>query len=96
LPPLGRAFIGTFLISSGESGLTTFIGSIGIVSSSTYTHTQTIPAMTWNVVHNLNRPVAVSVTDEFGVVVAADVTYISANEVLIQFTAPFAGLAYFT
>jgi hypothetical protein len=96
LPPLGRAFSGTFLISSGESALTKIIGTIGIVASDTYTHTQTIPAITWTVVHNLNRPVAVSVTDPFGVVVAADVTYVSLNEVLIEFTEPFAGIAYFT
>jgi hypothetical protein len=95
-PPLGRAFIGTFLISSGESGITAFIGTRGILTGSTYTHTQTIPALTWDVVHNLNRPVAVTVTDMLGNVVTADVQYLSDNETLITFTTPFDGIAYFT
>lgn len=96
LPPLGRAFIGTFLISSGESGITRFIGSIGINFNFTYTHTQTVALQTWDIVHGLNRPTAVTVTDPLGHVVAADVTYVDLNEVIIEFDAPFIGVAYFS
>ncbi|GAB6169701.1 hypothetical protein JCM1393_21610 [Clostridium carnis] len=59
-----------------------------------YTHTQIAPNETWNVMHGLNKYPNVTVVDSSGDKVMGDIRYIDKNNVIISFTAAFAGIAY--
>jgi hypothetical protein len=60
-----------------------------------YVYTQSTPSSSWVVVHNLNKRPSVSVVDSAEDVVYGQVRYISNNEVMLTFAAPFTGKAYF-
>jgi hypothetical protein len=61
---------------------------------STYTHTQSIPAISWTILHGLGRHPSVSVVDSAGSVVVGNVTYDSDIQVTVTFSAAFSGKAY--
>ena len=60
-----------------------------------YVHTQAIAASVWNVTHSLIKKPAVTIIDEEGYEVEADVQHLSDNAVTITFSEPFAGTAHF-
>ena len=61
-------------------------------SVTTYTHTQSSPASTWTVNHNLGRiPAAVSVLSVGGVEVEAGVTHVSNNQLVVEFASSQVG-----
>jgi len=65
------------------------------VSGGNYTHIQSAPSTTWTVVHNLGyHPGGVSVIDSAGTKVYGDITHISVNQLVINFSAGFSGKAY--
>ena len=55
---------------------------------------QNLPSDTWAVVHTLNKFPSVSVVDTSGNVVVGDIRYIDNFNLIITFSAPFAGKAY--
>lgn len=57
--------------------------------------TQNVAAARWEVQHNLDGWPAVTVVDSAGTEVVGDVQYIDKNNVVISFTAPFSGKAFF-
>jgi hypothetical protein len=58
-------------------------------------HEQTIPALVWSILHNFGRyPAAVSVYDQTGSFVLADISHFSINEIRITFATPAIGRAY--
>lgn len=61
-----------------------------------YVHTQTSPAATWTVVHNLNtRPAMVLFLDtDPSEQVYTDVTYPDLNTAVVEWPTPVAGIAY--
>lgn len=59
-----------------------------------YVHTQGLASTSWDVVHNLNGFPNVSVVDSAGTSIEGEIVYVSANEIMILFTAPFGGKAY--
>ena len=60
-----------------------------------FTFDQAVPAITWNVAHNLNKRVNVTVVDSSGrTVVGGCVTYVDNNNIQIEFGAAFSGKAY--
>jgi hypothetical protein len=59
-------------------------------------HTQTVPSSTWTVTHILGGYPSVMVVDTAGTVVYGEVSYSSTTEVVVAFSAPFAGYAYLT
>lgn len=59
-----------------------------------YRHVQGSSSASWNVTHNLNKRVSVTVVDSGGTKVEGDVIYISDDEVQILFNAPFSGEAF--
>lgn len=61
-----------------------------------YRHDQQTPEAVWHLHHPLGRMCAVTVVDSAGSLVEGDVTYLSVNELTIEFSAPFAGQAYLT
>lgn len=56
-------------------------------------HTQSVPAATWIVAHNLNRGVHVTLRAPDGEYVEADVVASSTNVVTVMFPSPVAGSA---
>lgn len=60
-----------------------------------YVHTQAVAAETWTVDHNLgSKPGGVSVVSNNDEIVYGDVSYTSANQLLVSFTAAFTGKVY--
>lgn len=81
-------------LAAGNSGsLAQFFASS---AGQSYHHIQGAPAETWYIVHNLGIYPRVTVIDSAGSVVEGDVTYLSPNELTIDFSAAFAGEAYLT
>lgn len=60
----------------------------------TYIFQQSVPSATWDIVHNLGKFPSVSVVDSAGSIVVGSVTYVSNNELTINFSAGFSGTAY--
>ena len=59
-----------------------------------YTHTQAVSSATWTINHNLGfNPVAV-VLDSGGTQCEGSITYPTVNQMVIQFTGAFTGVAY--
>ena len=63
-------------------------------ASSSYVHTQTEPAATWIVTHNLGYRPAVTVFDGGGALVVSDFVHNSTSSLTVTFGAPLAGVAY--
>lgn len=63
------------------------------VSGSTYAHTQSTPAATWQVAHNLGRHPNIGVIRSDGRVAYADIEHTTANLAVITFPTPIAGTA---
>ena len=66
--------------------------SIGVA----YIHQQWVASQTWTINHNLGTRPTVSILDLGGNEVQADVAHMSANQLLIRFAIPIAGLARLT
>lgn len=64
-----------------------------VEADNNFLYVQGVASDTWTVVHNLNKYPAVSVIDSSGQTVEGDVTYSSTNQVVITFSAAFAGQA---
>lgn len=63
-------------------------------AAASYTHTQTTPAASWPITHNLSRYPQVTVVDTAGARLLTDVVYGSANSVTVTHAVPLAGVAY--
>jgi len=61
----------------------------------TFIYNQTIPSTTWEVQHGLNKFPSITVVDTADSVVVGDYTYVDNNNVILNFSAAFAGKAYF-
>ena len=66
--------------------------------SSTFVFDQVVPKMVWGtngiVTHNLGKFPSITVIDTGGTVVTGEYIYIDTNNVILNFSAPFAGKAY--
>ncbi|MBM4179638.1 MAG: hypothetical protein FJ211_09970 [Ignavibacteria bacterium] len=64
-------------------------------SSSAYTHNQATASSSWTITHNLGYfPGGVSVVDSAGTKVYGDVTFVSENQIVVNFNSAFGGKAY--
>ena len=61
-----------------------------------FTHQQPLPSTTWNVTHNLNRVVAVTVLDSSSEEIVGGVTHVDQNAVRITFNIAVSGRAVIT
>jgi len=77
----------TAAVVSGGSG-----GSGG--ASKNLVFNQSMPASIWSVTHNFGYNPSVTVTDESGTVIVADVSYLDLNTLTITFAVPTSGSAY--
>lgn len=64
-------------------------------SSIAYVHTQATASVSWTINHNLGYyPGGVSVIDSAGSKVYGDVTFVSENQIVVNFSSAFGGKAY--
>lgn len=71
------------------------IGNYSETVDMTYTHIQKVSSDNWYVVHALGKFPKVTVTDASGKSIYAQVEHINKNTVLIKFSTPISGSAYF-
>ena len=64
------------------------------LSGANYVHSQAVPAADWTITHGLARYPSVTVVDSAGTTVIGNVEYITANQVVIHFSAAFGGSAF--
>ena len=64
------------------------------LADKTFEFTQGVPAVTWNIQHNLGKFPSITVIDTADTVVTGQYTYIDNNNVTLTFSAAFAGKAY--
>lgn len=57
-------------------------------------HIQDTAADTWLITHSIPYQPSLTILDSSGRVVEGDVTYLSATQIQVEFSAPFAGVAY--
>ena len=62
--------------------------------SPTFTFTQGVAATTWNITHNLGKFPSITVIDTGNTVVTGEYNYTSNINVILTFSAAFAGKAY--
>lgn len=86
--------IQTTLAFVGPRGPTGPAGSGGGSGDLNFTHEQVSAAATWTITHNLGKMPSVTVIDSGGSGIVGSVTYPSVNQLVIEFSAPFAGFAY--
>jgi hypothetical protein len=80
----------------GPQGETGDTGPVGPPGGTAYVHTQTVPASTWIIDHNLGRRVHVSLSDAVAApfrLVYSDVDHGSLNQTTVTFPTPTAGSA---
>lgn len=68
---------------------------VEISQDKNFVHIQSVPSAIWTVTHNLNKYPAVSITDSANEEVIGEVNYVDLNTVIIEFSAPFSGKAFF-
>lgn len=61
-----------------------------------FVHTQNLVSSTWTINHNLGGYPSVMVVDTAKTVVVGDITYNSESQIVVNFSAAFAGYAYLT
>lgn len=59
-----------------------------------YVFNQLSPKETWNIMHGLSKYPSVTIVDSGGNVVIGDIRYVDKNNIIINFTSAFAGIAY--
>jgi hypothetical protein len=72
----------------------TDIGAAPLVHIHTYVHTQALPSATWSINHALGKFPSVTIVNTSGDEVEGDVNHIDNNNVEINFSAAFGGVAY--
>lgn len=65
-----------------------------IEGDKTFEYIQLSASDTWEIVHNLNKYVSVTIVDSGKNMVVGDIEYESPNKVIIRFQASFSGRAY--
>lgn len=97
--PPNSLSIGT--VTGGETPQVTITGTAPsqtlnfvLPTGGVYTHNQGVSASTWIITHNLGYYPSVTVVDNGDNVVIGDVSYISANQISVSFSASFGGKAY--
>jgi len=63
-------------------------------ATTTFIHHQGTVAQFWTIEHSLNKYPSVAVVDSAETIVVGEVTYISINELQIEFSGGFSGKAY--
>jgi hypothetical protein len=82
-------------VSEVASTIASMAEEVGPAGTS-YTHVQSSASNAWSVTHNLGYYPSVTVIDSGGSEVVGEVDYTNVNSLVIHFTSPFSGNAYFS
>ena len=90
----------SFLGGNGSISIDNFYDIINFTfgdnaGDKTFIFTQTAPSTEWTVQHDLEKFPSITVVDTGKTVVVGDYTYVDNNNVILSFSAAFAGKAYF-
>mgnify|MGYP000123463244 CR=1 FL=1 len=90
----------SFLAGNGSINIDNFYDIVNFTfgdnaGDKTFVYDQAVPATTWTVQHGLNKFPSITVVDSAKTVVIGDYIYVDNNNVILEFSAPFAGKAYF-
>mgnify|MGYP003625221525 CR=1 FL=1 len=96
----------SFLAGNGSINIDNFYDIVNFTfgdnsGDKTFVFDQVVPATNWGngnpkvVTHGLNKFPSITVVDTANSVVVGDYTYVDNNNVILEFSAPFAGKAYF-
>ena len=86
----------SFLGGNGSISIDNFYDIINFTfKDKTFIYDQVTPATIWTVQHGLNKFPSITVVDTAKSVVIGDYTYVDDNNVILNFSAAFAGKAYF-
>jgi hypothetical protein len=90
----------SFLAGNGNINIDNFYDIINFTfgdnaGDKTFVYQQAAPATIWEVQHGLNKFPSITVVDTGQSVVVGDYTYVDNNNVILNFSAAFAGKAYF-
>ena len=90
----------SFLGGNGSISIDNFYDIINFTfgdnaGDKTFIFTQTVPSTEWTVQHDLEKFPSITVVDTGKTVVIGDYTYVDNNNVILSFSAAFAGKAYF-
>jgi len=90
----------SFLAGNGSINIDNFYDIVNFTFGSsegdkTFTYDQVVPTAIWTVQHGLNKFPSITVVDTAKSVVVGDYTYVDNNNVILEFSAAFAGKAYF-
>lgn len=81
----------TFIVGAAEQGPP---GPPGPAGGESFVYPQTVPAMVWTVPHNLNRWPSVTVVNNIGEKLIADVQYVDSNIIQVTHNAPTVGRVF--
>jgi hypothetical protein len=59
-----------------------------------YRHFQSVVSNIWNITHNLGWYPNITVVDSAGSVVEGEIDYVDENNLILNFSSPFSGVAY--
>lgn len=83
-------------VSTADSGKVLSVNDDGLINfnKNVFVFEQQEPSVVWTIHHDLNKYPSITILDEDGVVVCAEVKYISNNKVQLFFNTNFSGIAY--
>lgn len=84
-------------LNSIQLGATIERGSVltqPMIEDKFFAFTQSVASDRWYILHKLKKYPAVMVVDSANTVVIGEITYLSENDLIIQFNGAFAGKAY--
>ena len=95
-PTTGNVEITASLSATGTPDNTKFLrgDNTWIEADKTFIFNQAVSATTWNIAHNLGKFPSITVVDTGNTAVNGQYDYIDDNNIVLTFTAPFAGKAY--
>jgi len=73
---------------------TTNIDQIALNDVATLVYTQSTPATSWAIIHNLGKFPSVDVVDSGGTILIPDVIYVDGNNITVNFVNATSGKAY--
>ena len=90
----------SFLAGNGNINIDNFYDIINFTfgdnaGDKTFVYQKAVPSTTWEVQHDLNKFPSITVVDTAKSVVVGNYTYVDNNNVILNFSAAFAGKAYF-
>lgn len=88
---------GTLYITSDDDGQYRWKNgmyvSLFVLKDRTFVHEQGVPSNIWNIQHDLNKYPSVTIMDYYGNEYDGDITHVNINNIIIEFSLPFNGIA---